>query len=243
MKKTSLRRIKRRGKAAFKDQLSDLMLVQLIYAVGLNVVTIISLTLGSYIVYGPLEYGLYETNFRASQGEDVTPEIMLHPFKEHFGDSFLAGLIQLIVKMVPKTLITAHILVVLCTFTSLFTKLEIFDFGASSRTIKFAIITGTILVIADIVSIIMRFALAMTQYILVRNPGMDPIDALKASGRLMKGYKFRLFMLKVSFIGWAILSAFTATISNIYSAPYYYASVTAFFNDIYEKKVLADEQV
>jgi uncharacterized membrane protein len=49
-----------------------------------------------------------------------------------------------------------------------------------------------------------RYRLAF--YILVENPDVGPLEAINISKELMRGNKWKLFCLHISFIGWAILA-------------------------------------
>ena len=60
--------------------------------------------------------------------------------------------------------------------------------------------------------IIKAYSYAMTPYILAAYPDVRAKDALKLSMRMMEGHKLELFVLHLSFIGWAILSSFTCGI-------------------------------
>ena len=64
------------------------------------------------------------------------------------------------------------------------------------------------------------------------------MEAINESKRLMKGFKGKLFGLDMSFIGWALLSAFTLGVLFVfYVGPYYYASCAVF----YRERVLTDK--
>lgn len=68
--------------------------------------------------------------------------------------------------------------------------------------------------------IVAAFSYSMAPYILYENPGMRPNDARKASKELMRGNKWRLFCLELSFFGWALLSALTLGIGTFWLRPY-----------------------
>ena len=80
--------------------------------------------------------------------------------------------------------------------------------------------------------IIMAFAYAMTPYILVENPEMKAIDAIRKSRSMMKGHKFDLFYLELSFIGWILLCILTLGIGLLWLLPYMETSIAAFYNDL-----------
>lgn len=55
--------------------------------------------------------------------------------------------------------------------------------------------------------IMKAYSYAMAPYILAENPEMTADDAIRESQRLMRGNRFRLFCLQISFIGWNLLCA------------------------------------
>ncbi len=69
--------------------------------------------------------------------------------------------------------------------------------------------------------IIKSYEYRMIPYILAENPKMDSREAFRLSREMMKGQKWRSFVLDLSFLGWQILSCFTLGILNVfYVAPY-----------------------
>ena len=80
--------------------------------------------------------------------------------------------------------------------------------------------------------IIMAFAYAMTPYILEDNPELSAWDASTRSREMMKGHKFDLFYLYLSFLGWAILAILTCGIGFIWLIPYMQLAEVSFYNDI-----------
>lgn len=79
---------------------------------------------------------------------------------------------------------------------------------------------------------IMSFAYAMTPYILEEHPEISAWEASARSREMMKGHKFDLFYLYLSFIGWGILSCITCGIGFIWLMPYMQLSIAAFYNDL-----------
>ena len=64
------------------------------------------------------------------------------------------------------------------------------------------------------------------------HPDMNPNDARKASMEMMKGNKWRLFCLELSFIGWCILSTLTFGILYFWVLPYMQSAMAAFYESI-----------
>ena len=91
--------------------------------------------------------------------------------------------------------------------------------------------------------IVKSYSYAMTYMILADNPDMAPTEAIKASQAMMKGNKWRLFCLDLSFIGWVFLSALTLGIGLFWLIPYQEAAYAAFYRDICPAKVAEPENV
>lgn len=83
--------------------------------------------------------------------------------------------------------------------------------------------------------IVKSYAYAMTPYIVYDHPEMDADDCIHESRMMMKGHKWKLFCLDLSFIGWAILCVFTLGIGTLWLQPYIEASHSKFYEEL--KKV------
>ncbi len=68
--------------------------------------------------------------------------------------------------------------------------------------------------------IIASYRYAMATYILAEHPEMGIMEAIEASKQMMDGNKWALFCLDFSFIGWALLSACTLGIGDLFLNPY-----------------------
>ena len=80
--------------------------------------------------------------------------------------------------------------------------------------------------------IIKSFAYAMAPLIMTEHPEMSASDAISLSNEMMKGHKFDLFYLYLSFIGWFLLCLLTAGIGFLWLAPYVDTSLAAFYEDV-----------
>ena len=72
----------------------------------------------------------------------------------------------------------------------------------------------------------------MTLYILAENPELTAGDALKKSKAMMRGNRWRLFCLSLSFIGWDMLCVLTLGVGSVWLVPYKQAALAAFYRDI-----------
>ena len=80
--------------------------------------------------------------------------------------------------------------------------------------------------------IIMAHAYAMTPYILEEHPEIGAWEASRVSQKMMRGHKFRLFRLYLSFIGWALLCVPTLGVGFLWLVPYMQMSQAAFYSDL-----------
>ena len=80
--------------------------------------------------------------------------------------------------------------------------------------------------------VIKSLAYSMVPYILNDYPELSASQAINLSKKMMKGHKFDLFCLLLSFIGWSILNIFTLGIGTLWLYPYAYTSMAAFYQDV-----------
>lgn len=80
--------------------------------------------------------------------------------------------------------------------------------------------------------IIASYGYFLVFYILSDNPELGVSEALKRSKTMMKGYKWKLFCLQLSFIGWAILATITIGIGYLWLMPYMYTTFANFYENL-----------
>jgi len=114
------------------------------------------------------------------------------------------------------------------TFSTLFSKMSIFlkSWGLNFMMVLFIVLWMLLLVIPGIIAAL-RYSMA--KYIMAENTDAGVFEAINKSKEMMKGHKMELFVLYLSFIGWAILSLFTFGIGFLFLAPYVRASEAAFY--------------
>ena len=118
-------------------------------------------------------------------------------------------------------------------------KLEVkglFKYYPSGRVWILSILTAiyTILwaLLLLIPGIIKSYSYAMAPYILKDNPEMGAEEAIVESMKMMKGYKLKLFLLDLSFIGWIILMILTLGIGILLLAPYMNTARETFYEEL-----------
>lgn len=94
------------------------------------------------------------------------------------------------------------------------------------------VLAGMLLFIVP--GIIIALGLSQTDYILYDNPEMSVVDILRKSWNMMNGYKGKLLVLELSFIGWGLLCILTLGLAMIYVFPYYQTTRTLFYEFLKE---------
>jgi uncharacterized membrane protein len=105
----------------------------------------------------------------------------------------------------------------------------------------FSFLWSLLLVIPGIIKM---FSYSMSFYIFYDYPGISALDALKKSQIMMKGYKFKLFLLELSFIGWVFLGILPLGIGLFWVYPYMSLSMANFYENLkksQEKVLLKDK--
>ena len=87
-----------------------------------------------------------------------------------------------------------------------------------------------------IILIILSLSVALCFQVYLDEPEYGAVDCLKESIRMMKGNKWRLFYLMLSFIGYAFLALFSLGIALLWIIPYQNVSMVNFYRDIKESE-------
>ena len=94
--------------------------------------------------------------------------------------------------------------------------------------------------------IVKSYAYSMAFYIKHDHPDYDWKQCMNESQRYMKGYKWQLFCLDFSFIGWILLGLLCCGIGTLWVVPYQNAARANFYENlkaIYDPEVVVEEPV
>lgn len=94
--------------------------------------------------------------------------------------------------------------------------------------------------------IVKSYAYSMAFYIKHDHPEYDWKQCMDESQRYMKGYKWQLFCLDFSFIGWILLGFLCCGIGTLWVVPYQNAARANFYENlkaIYDPEVVVEEPV
>jgi uncharacterized membrane protein len=93
----------------------------------------------------------------------------------------------------------------------------------------FIVLWSCLLIIPGIVK---SFSYAMAFYIMKDNPDIGALEAITQSRKMMVGYKWKLFCLYFSFIGWILLCCLTFGIGLLWLVPYMETSRANFYEEL-----------
>ena len=80
--------------------------------------------------------------------------------------------------------------------------------------------------------IVKSYSYAMTYFIKNDKPGITGQQAITESRKMMKGYKWKLFMLDLSFIGWYIVGALCLGVGTLWVTPYHQTAKAHFYEEL-----------
>lgn len=89
-----------------------------------------------------------------------------------------------------------------------------------------------------IAGIIFAYAYRMTPYVINDYPNLSAKEALKISREMMKGHKWDLFVLDISFIGWWLLAIMTMGVGCLWLTPYQCTAAAHFYEDLKAEKIV-----
>lgn len=111
-----------------------------------------------------------------------------------------------------------------------------FQKGNYGRSVLALFLEGLLIAIGSIVIIpafILPYSYRLVPYLIADDPSISAVDALKKSRQMMKGHKWRTFVLDLSFIGWIFLGCFTLGILYVfYVIPYMSATEAELYRAI-----------
>ena len=114
--------------------------------------------------------------------------------------------------------------------SSIFSRFGQIGTGICTNLLAFIrIFFGMLLIIPGIV---MSYSYAMRNYVMAEHPELNAREVLRESRRIMRGNRFRLFCLEMSFIGWALLSILTLGVGFLWFVPYQQAAIATFYREV-----------
>ena len=203
---------------------------------GENSVIYAIIDLAYLVISIPLSFGLIISFMKLERNENVSYLDFLKDGFSKFNRSWgiwFYTFIKLILPIICLVLII--ILIAILTSASLIN-------GSENLNVPLAV-AAIALYIASIVYIVSRALLYSLAYnIAYDNPELSSKDCVLKSEALMHGNRGNLFLLELSFIGWAILAALTLGIGFLWLFPYMQVALVCFYDKVISKNASKDEE-
>ncbi|HDR7795533.1 TPA: DUF975 family protein [Bacillus luti] len=168
--------------------------------------------------YGITSYGYTNVFLQISKREDARVDYLFEGFRGF--------------KRMMKTM-WAMLAILLYTGTWIpMVLVGVFVFLGGEGNTSFTIAFFVLLAISIVGMLVMYFSYALTYYVMIENPEYSVSQVVKESKRLMKGRKLDLFLLWLSFMGWAILAILTLGIGFLWVSPYMSTTTAHFYRHI-----------
>lgn len=179
------------------------------------------------IIRIPLSFGLTYSFIRLKRGEDVKAFDFLNNGFSNFGRAWKISLRVVLKMLLPIILLC--ISTIIAEGISTYISIELL----STNEVIFVALARSIVILAIYSWLIVRaLRYSLTTYIAFDNPDMTALEVVNESENMMKGNRLKLFLLILSFIGWAILCLFTF----LWLIPYIQVSQVCFYENILENK-------
>jgi len=183
------------------------------------------------LVAQPMGAGLRDWYRRNRAGSEVPPDVLFLPFEKRryaiVVHTFVLRFVRLAPWFLPGAIaaVAASLLVALRYATD-----AAWLQGASNLppdsftglTLPVLLAIGIVLA-AFLPAWIRDYAFRPVPWILSALPGLSPRDIVRLAERMTRGHRLDLFLLDLSFAGWAISSLFTCGTGLLFLAPYYEA--------------------
>lgn len=219
-------------------------LITLVYAIFTSIISYIAknfennsmlnliISIIVLIIDVPISFGFIISFIKLKRGEDVGA---FDFFKDGFANFKRAWGItwNTFVKMIVPIIliIIAGMIFGFCGVASVNNIMS-----GSYENVSILLLLGMLLYIVAIVYAIVRGLLySLSYYIAYDKTEISTKEAVNESAELMKGNRGNIFVLELSFIGWAILSVFTLGIGMLWLIPYMQVALVCFYEELINK--------
>lgn len=185
------------------------------------------------VIGGAVQLGWFGFHTKLVKGEEVRFGDLFSNFHRlwtGFAMKFVVGLFVLLwslVLVIPG--------IVAMTAMGVINVDPILDTQTADMSMTMVTMAAQIILAVAVLSfpgIIAQYRYAMVPYLMAEFPELKIMDAIRESKRLMKGNKWRLFCLQISFFGWSLLAVLSCGIGNLWLIPYMYTAEALFYMEV-----------
>lgn len=194
------------------------------------------------IVYGVMFFCLLPLSYayingcveKYRQSEDSLVNLMIEMMKHEYWRgfrSFMRIVLLVLVYSLGLVLLAIAIAYLIILYGMGVPSESLTDWVGNNAT-TFTGIYMAVFLICFIPVYVWMFAVMLTPYLAHDHKELSIKECMKMSKQLMKGHKWQLFCLQISFIGWALLGMLTCGIGMLWVQPYQYVATAAFYEDV-----------
>lgn len=121
---------------------------------------------------------------------------------------------------------------VVCTFAMVGLIVAAISAESIAMLVIGMMIIGILFFVIYILLLMKSYLYVLTEYIGNDNSEMSAKEVVEKSAELMKGHRWELFVLELSFIGWAILAMLTCGIGLLWLEPYMQVTTIKFYENL-----------
>ena len=185
------------------------------------------LELATSIIQVPVLFGLGYAFMKLKRDEEVKAFDFLNLGFSNFGRAWKISLREALKLILPFILLVISIGILVYGANGADSAVLL---GDSTNFDAGLMILGLVLYVASLIWFAVRSLLySLTTYIAYDKPDMSSLDVVNESARMMRGNRGKIFLLSLSFIGWAILTVFTLGIGYLLLLPYMKVAEVCFY--------------
>lgn len=186
-----------------------------------------------FIISIPLSFGLAWSFLKLKRNEEVKAFDFLKIGVNNFSRAWtITG--RTLLKMILPILVLV-IGVIVYAGMVVYSAMQL-TVGATDAATTGMVVGIAIYIISIVYMISVLLLYSLTSFIAYDKPNMTALEVVNESRRLMKGNRWRIILLELSFIGWALLCLLTLGIGYLWLLPYMQVAMVCF----YEKLALQD---
>ena len=197
-------------------------------------------TIANLVIEIPMAFGLTKAFVKLYNGEDVGAFDFLSLGFGEFSKSWGITLRTILKLIVPIALMIGGIIIMAIGGVSSATSAVVSSSSyyssyapvaktVSTGSLVVAIIGAILYLVAYIWCIVKSYYYQLTFIIASENESLEAKDVVDRSRELMDGKRGKLFVLQLTFIGWAILGALSLGIGFLWILPYIQFAIIAFY--------------
>lgn len=189
------------------------------------------LSIGTTIVQVPVVFGLTYSFIKLKRNEEVKAFDYVKLGFSNFGRAWKITLRTALKMILPILLVIISGILII---GGIIVYINSGAYSLAELPIMFSV--GLVLyVVAMVFAVVVGLLYTLTTCIAYDNPNMTSLEVVNESARLMRGNRGKVFLLDLSFIGWAILTIFTLGIGYLWLLPYMEVALICFYEHLLGK--------